>query len=89
MTDHDLFVIGADSVPLDQLPAPPAAPVVDQGSRLLLDRHDAAAQLHVLTSLQADSKARRPASSPAHAPRTTTGFRSPPASEPIQPPSGK
>lgn len=64
MTSHDPY----HSVPVDQLPVPPAPPYSNEESRLLLDRlvatltdlrfplcrHDAAARLHVLASLQAD-----------------------------------
>ncbi|MHB1488661.1 MAG: hypothetical protein ACYCS7_16805 [Acidimicrobiales bacterium] len=62
------------SIPIDQVPAPPAPPRVDEDSRLLLDRllttatdlrfplsrYDAAAELHVLASLQADIHTRLP-----------------------------
>ncbi|MGH9088327.1 MAG: hypothetical protein ACRDYZ_09480 [Acidimicrobiales bacterium] len=71
MTSHDPYDIDAESIPVDQLPVPPAPPYSDQESRLLLDRlvtaltdlrfplcrHDAAARLHVLASLQADIQA--------------------------------
>ncbi|MGH9121260.1 MAG: hypothetical protein ACRDYC_04825 [Acidimicrobiales bacterium] len=74
MTGRDLYDIDANSIPIDQLPVPPAAPVVDRECRLLLDRlvtaltdlrfplcrYDAAAQLHVLASLHADIDARLP-----------------------------
>lgn len=74
MTDHDPYDIDAVSVPIDQVPTPPAPPVVDHDSRHLLDRlvtalidlrfplsrHDAAARLHVLASLQADIHQRLP-----------------------------
>lgn len=74
MTDCDPDDIDANSIHIDQLPVPPAPPSVDHESRLLLDRlvtaltdlrfplcrFDAAAQLHVLASLQADIQARLP-----------------------------
>lgn len=70
-TDQD---IDTNSIPINQLPVPPAPPRVDDDSRLLLDhildalvdlrfplsRHDATARLHVLTSLHADIEARIP-----------------------------
>ncbi|MDE3206342.1 MAG: hypothetical protein KGQ66_19210 [Acidobacteriota bacterium] len=78
MTGHppiDFYDIDAISIPIDQVPAPPAPPRVDDESRLLLDRlltaltdlrfplsrYDAAAHLHTLASLQADIHARIPA----------------------------
>jgi hypothetical protein len=74
MSSLDPHDIDAVSVPIDQLPVPPAPPRVDHDSRLLLDRlvatlvdlrfpgspFDAAAGLHVLASLEVDIGARIP-----------------------------
>jgi hypothetical protein len=71
----DPYDIDAISIPIDQVPAPPAPPRVDDDSRLLLDRllttltdlrfplsrYDATAELHCLASLAADIHRRIPA----------------------------
>ena len=73
MTHHDIEDMDAiSSIPIGRLPVPPVPPRTDHDSQTVLDRavtalgdlrfplsrHDAAAQLHTLASLQAD--VRRP-----------------------------